>query len=46
MWGSLFDLQNGSNMLVENSIRMVNYVFCENAMVVWVRSYLVVVGGN
>jgi hypothetical protein len=41
-----FDLANESNMLVVNSIHMVNYVFCENSMVVWVRSYLAMVGGN
>ena len=46
MWGGRFDLANGSNILVANSIHMVNYMLCENVMEVWVRSILVVVGEN
>jgi hypothetical protein len=38
--GGRLNLENGNNMLVANSIRMVNYVLCENVMVVWVRSIL------
>jgi hypothetical protein len=40
MWEGQFDLENGSNILVENSIHMVKYVFFENFMMVWVRSIL------
>ena len=38
--GGWLKLENGNNMLVANSIHMVNYVLCENVMVVWVHSIL------